>query len=418
AATVLPPIIQATASVEGTKTRTVLPTIGLVPFSLQPTDPGLIYFATGIADEIGSELGRYHSLAVLARHSAQQVASSNDDDDLGGLKTLGATHGVRGSIQVRGDRLRISVQLIALDTYRLLWSERYNIARDELFAMQDDAVSRIAEAIVGRITDDRLAGARLRPTESLDAYDCVLRGMALHRGGGFNNLTPEDARIATGWYDRAIALDPNYARAYGWRACAAVTFWPKRPQQEHFDACQTYSSKAFELDPHDAEAHRLMSGISIYQRRFDLGVYHLEKMRALNPNDTQILVKSGLWSNYLGDHDRGITDIELAMHRNPLHPAWYWRDTGIVLFDRGDYKGAWTALSLVPVVRHVDLVYRVACLVGLGQLQDAKAQVERLRAEHNEIAPSDLQGWMPYSCYRQDQDFVRLRDHLARAGFA
>lgn len=411
----LPPIIRATAGAQGSASRTRLPTVGLLPFTMQPPDPGLTYMATGLADEIGAELGRYHSIAVLARHSAQQMVAS-DDGDLSGLKALDATHGVRGTIQVRGEKLRVSVQLVALDTHRLLWAERYDIGREDLFAMQDDAVSRIAEAIIGQVRDDRLAGARSRPTDSLDAYDCVLRGMAVHRGGGLNNVTPDQAREALTWYDRAIALDPMYARAYAWRACAAASLWPKFVRQEDYDEGHAYSAKAVELDPTDAEANRCMAGISIYLRRFDLGYHHLEKMRALNPNDSQILIKSGLWSNYLGDRDRGVTDVEQAMRRNPLHPAWYWRDAGMVLFDRGDYEGAWTALNLVPAIRHSDLTYRAACLVGLGRIAEAEVQVATLRRDHNDIQLAELSAWMPYRCYKQDHDFQRLRDYLVQAG--
>lgn len=395
--------------------RTTLPTVGLVPFALQPADPSLDYLATGLTDEITTELGRYHTLAVLARYSTQQVVRS-EGGDLGGLKALGATHGVRGTIQLRHGKLRIAVQLVQLASQRLLWAERYDIGREELLAMQDDVVSSIVQAIHGGVADDRLAEARSRPTESLDAYDCVLRGMALHRGGGLNNCTADDARAAIVWYDRAIDLDPRYARAHGWRACASVVLWPTIPEDKHFDECRAACRKALELDPLDAELHRLMVGNSLYQRRFDLGHYHLDRMRALNPNDCHMLIKGGHWLNFLGERDRAITNIELSMRRNPLHPPWYWRDAGIVLFDKGDYEGAWTALNLVPVLRHTDLVYRAATLVGLGELHEAKAVVARLHEENPDITLANLANLMPYRCYKRDQDVERLRDHVARAG--
>lgn len=410
----VPPILQASADISGAS-PTILPTVGFIPFALLPPDPSLEYLATGLCDEIISELGRYRSLAVLVRHSTQQVAR-HDHGDYSGLKALGATHGVRGSLHVRGAELRVSVQLIQLATHRLLWAERYAIGREELFAMQNDVVARIVEAIFGRITDDRLAGARSRPTESLDAYDCVLRGMAMHRGGGLNNCTPADAAKAMAWYDRAITLDPGYARAYAWRSCAGVTCWPKKPLQKHFDESQAYVSKAYELDPLDSEANRTMCGIALYLRRYDIAAFHLEKMRALNPNDSMVLIKSGLWSSYLGDQERSVTDVERAMRRNPLHGDWYWRDVGIVLLHRGDYAGAWTALSLVPVLRHVDLIYRTASLVGLGEIGEARLYAARLRREHPEIRLPELGDWTPYQSYKQHLDFDRLRDFLASAG--
>lgn len=410
------PKLQAIGEHTNPGPKTSLPTIGFAPFALLPPDPNLEYLATGLCDEIISELGRYHSLAVLARHSTQQVVK-HEGGDFSGLKALGATHGVRGSVQVLGESLRVSLQLVQLDSQRLIWAQRYAISRQELFSMQEDAIAHIVEAIWGRVIDDRLAGARNRPTGNLDAYDCVLRGMAIHRGGGVNNCTLEDAAKAVAWYDRAIELDPGYARAYAWRSCASAVLWPKRPVQAHFDSCQAYVSKALELDPFDYEVNRTMAGISLYRRRFDAAANHVEKMRALNPNDTQVLIKSGLWSSYLGNYEQSALDVERAMRRNPLHADWYWRDAGIVLFNRGEYAGALNALKLVPVVRHTDLIYRTACLVGLGELGEARTYVARLRQEHPEIISPELQNWVPYCSYRHEQDAERLRDFLKQAGF-
>jgi DNA-binding winged helix-turn-helix (wHTH) protein/tetratricopeptide (TPR) repeat protein len=394
---------------------TSLPMIGFAPFALLPPDPGLEYLATGLCDELASELGRYHSLAVLVRHSAQQV-TGHESGDYRGLKALGATHALRGSVQIQDTLLRVSLQLIQLDSQRLLWAERYAIGREELFAMQNDAIACIVEAIWGRVLDDRLAGARIRPTSSLDAYDCVLRGMASHRGGGLNNCSLEDAASAIAWYERAIELDPGYARAYAWRSCASAALWPSNPSQAHLDSCQAYADKALELDPLDFEANRITAGLSLYLRRFDAAAHHVDKMRALNPNDTQVLIKGGLWSSYLGNHGRSVADVERAMRRNPLHSNWYWRDAGIVLFNHGDYEGAWQALKQVPIVRHSDLVYRTACLAGLGEIGEAGMYATRLRDEHREITLPQLHQWLPYGAYKYEQDSQRLSDLLGQAG--
>ena len=88
------------------------------------------------------------------------------------------------------------------------------------------------------------------------------------------------------------------------------------------------------------------------------------------------------------------------------------------MFDKGDYEGALTALNLVPILRHTDLIYRAATLVGLGEHHEANAVVARLQQEYPDILLANLGNLMPYRCYKQDQDIVRLRDHVARAGLA
>ena len=390
------------------------PTVGVMPFELHGAGAEYAYLAGGIADDISSELGRFHSLAVLSLLSTKNIDNQNDGID--GLLALGATHAVHGAIQSRGERLRITVRLTDLGSLRLIWSERYDIDPGELFDAQDDVVSCIVSTLFGRILDDRTAGARSRPTHSLDAYDCVLRGSAIHRSG--LAVSPAELRESMALYDRAIELDPDYARAWAWRACARASLWPKNPDKTDFDDSYYHAAMALSLDPSDAEVHRVMGGVLVYLRQFDSAQYHLEMARKLNPNDAHLLLRGGFYLSYLGDHDRSIRDVERALHRNPLHPNWYWREAGIVFFANGDNRAAVEAFSLLKQKqgRETELVYKAAALVVMGQSKEARAEVDALKEINTEFTLASLGQWRPFRLYKDGSDLEKLKGLLTTAG--
>ena len=250
--------------------------VGVFPFELISEDVTQTYLATGLADEITSELCRFRSLMVLARDSMLRVSRSSLGQ-LAELKDLGATHFVRGTLQVRVEVMRMSVQLVEAATERLVWSEQYDFCREQLFDVQDDVVSQVVSTLFGKLVDHRTTDIRARPTEIMSAYDCVLRGMAIHKSG---HTTKTEAEDAVSWFDRALELDPNYARAHAWRACAAAHLWPAQPSEEHLRRNMRSVELALSIDPTDSEAHRIKGALHTFQREFEGAVYHLRRAKA------------------------------------------------------------------------------------------------------------------------------------------
>lgn len=390
---------------------TAQPVVGVLPFRVQGGDTDLAYLGNGMAEDIATELGRFRCVDVLAAYTTRRIGPSWDAQE--GLKALGASHGVGGSLQVNDGRMRISVQLIELASLRLVWSERYDIGREEMFDVQDDVVSRIVGTLFGRLTDDRATGARKRPTKSLDAYDCVLRGMALHRSG---HMTVTEAVEAIAWYERAIEIDPAYARAWAWRGCATTQKWPARRSPSYYDACLDDGRRAVDLDPCDAEGHRIVGGVHCYLNNFEPALHHLEQARELNPNDSQIRVMGGYYFSALGEREKGANDIMRSQELNPLHPAWYWRLAGCVHFDGGHDQAALDAFARLTERRDVDHAYTAACLVGLGETARAREEIERLRSVNPGIGLVTLADWYPFLLYRHNTDVERLKERLAEAG--
>jgi TolB-like protein/tetratricopeptide (TPR) repeat protein len=389
------------------------PAVVVMPFD-NLSGPNDDYLVDGLVEEITYALSRVRDFCVIARQSAFAY-KGRLVDAREVKKDLGASYVVEGTVRRNGDRLRISVTMVDAETCSQLWSERYDGVVSNVFEFQDHIAAQVAGTMQPAVRHRQLDLGRRKPPNNLAAYDCVLRGISLHDHG---HATAEEAKEAVAWFDRALELDPNYARALAWRACAAAHLWPLQPTQEHFDRNMHLVSRALAIDPTDSEAHRIKGALHTFQRQFDPAAYHLKRARDLNPNDAHLLVKGGLYLSYLGEHEEGLNDIDLAVQRNPLHPDWYWRERGIVLFGLGAYREALNALQRCQEDRDLDHIYQAACLVALGDELLARERIEQLRRARPEIDLRWVGTALLYRCYKNAADLSRLTAFLKTAGLS
>lgn len=185
------------------------PSITVLPFQNLSGDPEQDYFADGVVEDIIAALSRIRWLFVIARNSSfAYKGRAVNVTDIG--RELDVRYVLEGSIRKAGNRVRITGQLIDATSGTHLWAERFEGMLDDLFELQD----RIAESVVGAIAPQleraEIERAKRKPTESLDAYDYYLRGMAkLHSG------TREAIDAALPLFHKATGLDPEFASAYG-----------------------------------------------------------------------------------------------------------------------------------------------------------------------------------------------------------
>jgi len=182
------------------------PSIAVLPFTNMSGDREQEYFADGVVEDIITALSRFRSLFVIARNSSFTYKGKAVD-----IKQVGRELGVRyvleGSVQRGGNRLRVNVQLIDAETGNHLWAERFDKPVADLFDMQDEIVSRLANAL-----DAELVAAEARRAERLlhpDATDLYFQGMAYT----YKGLTNEYLAQARGFFERALALDPDHIQA-------------------------------------------------------------------------------------------------------------------------------------------------------------------------------------------------------------
>jgi TolB-like protein len=193
------------------------PSIAVLPFQNLSGDPEQAYFADGVVEDIITALSRIRWLFVIARNS-----SFTDRDrgvDVKQIRQeLGVGYILEGGLRKSADRVRITGQLIDTKTGAHLWAERFEGTLDDIFELQDRIATSVVGAIAPQVELAEIERAKGKPTASLNAYDCYLRGLAhVHRG------SREAVEQALPLFHRSIELGPEYAAAHA--MAAWCLFW-------------------------------------------------------------------------------------------------------------------------------------------------------------------------------------------------
>src|SRR5213082_58984 len=183
--------------------------IAVLPFDNLSDDKSNAYFAEGIQDEILTRLSKIASLKVISRSSTQKYKSSPDNlRDVG--KQLGVANLLEGSVQKIANAVHVNVQLIRAATDEHLWAESYNRKLDDVFGVEGEVASAIADQLNAKLSGAEQKAVAAKPTQNTAAYDAYLRGLAIeHTQYGY-----EAYQQAARDYVEAVQLDPNFAFAW------------------------------------------------------------------------------------------------------------------------------------------------------------------------------------------------------------
>jgi len=227
------------------------PSIAVLPFQNISGDPEQEYFADGVVEEIITAMSRMRWLFVIARNSSFTYKGRAVDVKQVG-RELGVRYVLEGSVRRAATRVRITGQLIDTGTGAHLWADRFEGSLDDIFSLQDQITTSVIGAIAPKLEQAEIERAKRKPTESLDAYDYFLRGMAaLHHGT--QDANDEALRL----FYKAIELDPEFASAYGMAAYCYVwrksNGWMVDSERETAEAVRL-ALRATELGKDDAVA--------------------------------------------------------------------------------------------------------------------------------------------------------------------
>ena len=233
------------------------PSVAVLPFSNMSADAENEFFSDGVTEEIINALSKIQALEVVSRRSAFAYKGKELN-----MREIGRDLGVRsllaGSVRRSGNRLRVSAELIDVETGYHLWSERFDREMLDIFAIQDEIAANIVTALQLVLTDREQVVVKSARTRSVRAYEYYLRGRQL-----CHSFRPNSYEAAEDAFRRAIALDPDYALAFTGLAEASafrdLYFTTNAEAVEQADAA---SRKAVELDPGLAEA-RAARGLAL-----------------------------------------------------------------------------------------------------------------------------------------------------------
>src|SRR4029077_4555298 len=232
-------------SLAALRTTTDKPSIAVLPFTNMSNDPEHEFFADGLTEDLITDLSRTDGLFVIARNSSF-VYKGKSVDVRNIARDLGVRYVLEGSARRAAGRVRINVQLIDAIGGGHLWAERFDRSLDDIFNVQDEVTAKIVEALVGRLTAPQIP-ERKRPG-NLEAYDLCVRGRALVM------QSPHAGREARLMFERAIALDPEFAEAHRWLALSLHASWllEGEPMEPNRPLSLATAQKAVALEPNDA----------------------------------------------------------------------------------------------------------------------------------------------------------------------
>jgi len=388
------------------------PSIAVLPFINISDDPKQEYFADGMTDDLITDLSKISGLFIISRNSVFQYKGKAVD-----VKKISRELGVRyvleGSVRRAEGKVRINAQLIDASTGGHLWAERYDRDLRDIFTLQDEVIQKIVTALVVKLTRDEQERLVRKGTNSLEAYDCILRGSDY-----FYRFTKEANAQARKMVERAIDLDPEYALAYsllGFTHFMEWSFqWSQDPQslEQAFELAQ----RAISLDDSVSAAHSLLGKVYLWKKRYDQAIAELEKTIALNPNYADGLAGMGEILYFAGRPKEAIGVFKKAIRLNPIPPVWYFHGLGHAYFLTGRYEEAIAALKRV-LNRNPNFwpahIYLAASYVELGQEKEARAEA----AEVLSVNPNfSLEAGGQRLPYKDQAVLERLADALRKAG--
>jgi TolB-like protein/DNA-binding winged helix-turn-helix (wHTH) protein/predicted Zn-dependent protease len=367
------------------------PSIIILPFTNLSGDPDQDYFSDGLTEILTGDLSQISSLFVIARNSAfTYKGKAVQVQEIG--REMGVRYVLESSVQRAGDLVRIAVQLIDATTGYHLWSERYDRPFTDIFAVQDEIVRQIVENLRVEVYEAELARVRRIPTNNLNAYDSLLRGL-----GYASRLAKETNPQARQMFEQAMALDPAYAEAYtglGW-----TYYWEWiyqwNPDPRNLERAEELARQALALNDTLPLAHGLLSRVYWQKQQPELALASAEQGVALAPNYAEAYI---LRARALMSVDRpaeALRDVEHAMRLNPRYPFWYPDDLAQAYYLLGRYEEAIAAHQQV-LLRNPQYQFAYVFLAlnyteaWLAQLrQDPRTPVQALEAAQRAVALYD-----------------------------
>jgi TolB-like protein len=351
--------------------------IVVLPFANMGGDPEQDYFVDGVTESLTTDLSRIGGAFVIARNTAFTFKGNAID-----VKQIGREFNVRyvleGSVQRGGNRLRVNVQLIAAETGNHLWAERFEKPVADLFDMQDEIVSRLANQLNAQLIAVEARRAERSPHP--DATDLCFQGAAwLNRG-----RTPEHVAQARGFFERTLALEPGNVEALVGTALvnvATVNNYLTDDRIEHLTTAEAAVTKALSLAPNHPMAHNVLGIVQLFTDRAAQGIATCERALALDRNLAWAHGNIGFGKVCLGRGGETEAHIEQALRLSPRDTYVYvWTlFVGLAKFWLGADAEAivWLRRS-IEANRNYPFAHFLlaAALARVGELDEARASAQ------------------------------------------
>jgi adenylate cyclase len=369
------------------------PSIAVLPFQNMSGDPEQEYFADGMVEEIITALSRIRWLFVIARNSSFTYKGQSV-----GVRQVGRELGVRyileGSVRKGGNRVRITAQLIEAETSAHLWADRFDGALEDVFELQDKVAVNVAGVIEPALQAAEVRRTAARPTTDLTAYDLYLRALAT-----YYPITRERLLRSLELLKQAIAIDPDCGPALALAAMCQMRIVREGWATDEDNAGRNGVELARQAVQVAEDDPGVLAGAAFVLANFgeDIGAMMglVDRALSITPSFSRGWFLSGVLRLWAGRHDLAIEHAETALRLSPRERTGTPLSLiGEARFFQRQFDEAAAQLSLSiqenPGYPHS---YRIlaACYAHMGQLEEARAIVARLRAITPQIVPNAAQ---------------------------
>lgn len=302
-------------------------TIAVLPFKNLSGNAEDNFYEISLADGLIAELAHLRSLVVrpsqyIARYAGQNIEPRQVGEELAVSTVL------VGSFIKAANRFRVTTQLQTTESGEILWSDKIDLAADDLLKIQDTIAERVIAGLKLKLTDEEQQKLEKPLTDNTEAYEFYLRGRDLLFKYISHSFNDQDLDVAIKMLEEAVRLDPNFARAHYTLGRCLVHHGQGYGGQFYFDKAEASLTRALELDPKIAGARLQMVYVYLNKGEKEKALATLADARREAPHDPTVFIIAGMLYRLNGLYDRALKQYDKLLELNP-------RDVVIASYNRG-----------------------------------------------------------------------------------
>jgi serine/threonine-protein kinase len=314
--------------------------IAILPFKNLGQAPDANFYEFALADAVITELAQIKSLivrpsSVISKYQGKEI----DPHDAGIELRVNAV--LSAGFLRSGEKLRVTAQLLDVQSGDILWSDRIDAEGNDILALQDSIAQRILEGLRLELSDNEQEKLGRRATDNAQAWEEYLRGRDNFGRFIFRTLSAEDCEAAIQNFKNAIELNPQFALAYsGLGACYANRVFKGLGEAEDYSYAESAFSKAFFYDPNVVEARVLMVMIYMARGEKKKARSEIELLRKQFPNDAALYFVKGVMHRLDGEYEESLRSFEKLIRLDPAARAVAAYNRARIFIYKGEYEKA------------------------------------------------------------------------------
>jgi adenylate cyclase len=373
------------------------PSVAVLPFANLSGDPEQEYFADGLTEDIITALSLWRSFPVIARNSTFVFkGKAVNIQEIG--KALAARYVLEGSVRKVANRVRVAAQLVDCETGHHVWAETFDRELTDVFDLQDELTKKIAAIVAPELEHAEYRRLSAQKPQNLDAWSLVQRGTA-----ELDEYTKEGNIRARELFLQALALDPNYSRAFSGVALSYnrdLMLGHASSREEAASNALKYARKAVALDRSDSHANTVLGMAQIWSGQIEEAKLSFQRAVELNPSNGYARASLGNVLDLMGQSEEGIAMMEDGVRLNPNAPnmrhIYTFLARALICAHRYEQAVEWARRGTSADPGNPNAQYLLAAaLAHLGRLKEAGVALGRCERIRSGFVAARAH-WRPY----------------------